>query len=131
MEDICTPFASDDGTLTEDTETYKLGVLFSKASEKLGRSLSVAKTYKGHMEKAGFVDIVEKQLKWPIGTWPRDQYYKDVGHWYLKNLDTGLEGLVMALFTRGLGWSKDETVVFCAGARQQLRNPKIHAYLPM
>jgi hypothetical protein len=131
MQDLCTPFASDDGTLTEDTTTYQLGQLFSESSKKLGRSLEVASTYKGLMEKAGFVDVVEKQLKWPIGTWPRDKYYKDVGAWYLANLDTGLEGLVLALFTRGLNWTKDETILYCARARQQLRNPKVHAYLPM
>lgn len=131
MQDLHTPFECDDGTLTEDSDTYKVGALFAEASTKMGRPLTVAPTYKPLMEKAGFVDVVERKLKWPISTWPRDKHYKDLGAWYLANLDAGLEGLTLALFTRGLGWTPEETLVFCARARQSLRNPKIHAYLPM
>ncbi|KAH8900312.1 S-adenosyl-L-methionine-dependent methyltransferase [Thozetella sp. PMI_491] len=131
MQDLHTPFESDDNTLSEDSDTYKLGKIFADASEKLGRPLTVAPTYKALMEKAGFVDVVEKKLKWPINSWPADKHYKELGMWYLANLDTGLEGLLMALCTRGLEWSAEETHVFCSTARKSLRNRKIHAYLPI
>jgi hypothetical protein len=131
MQDIHTPFECDDDTLTPDTITYKVGKAFEEASTKLGRPITVAPTYKALMEKAGFVDIVEKKLKWPLGAWPRDQYYKEVGEWYAANLEQGLEGLLMALATRGLGWTKEEVLLFCAKARKDIRNPRIHAYLPM
>jgi len=130
MQDIHTPFECDDGTLTEESAMYELGINFAEASTKLGRPLTVAPTYKDLMAKAGFVDIVETKVKWPINTWPRDKHYKELGAWYVANLDEGLEGLTLALFTRGLGWTPEETLLFCSRARKDLKDTKIHAYLP-
>lgn len=130
-QDFSAPLASDDGTLTEDTLTYELGQLFLNASIALGRPLNAAPTYKSLMEKVGFVDVVERRFKWPIGVWPKEKYFKDLGYWYYRNLDIGLEGLLMALLTRGMGWTKEEVLVYCARVRPVLRDPTIHAYLPM
>jgi hypothetical protein len=51
--------------------------------------------------------------------------------WVLEDLGPGLEGLSMALFTRILGWTKEETDVFLAGVRKDMKNTKIHAYWNM
>ncbi len=131
LQDLYMPYTSDDGTLTEESGTYKLGELFVEASDKLGRSITVASTYKDLMEKAGFVDVVEKKFKWPIGTWPRDKHYKELGQWMWANVDSGLEGLTVALATRVLGWTLEYTIAFCAEVKKSFRDPKIHAYLPM
>lgn len=80
------------------------------------------------LEKAGFVDIQVKISKWPINQWPRDQRYKTLGLWTLAATAGGLEGLLMALFTRALGWSKEETLAFCVDVRKDLHNLNFHAY---
>lgn len=49
----------------------------------------------------------------------------------LENLDPGLEGLSMGIFTRALGWTKKETEVFLAGVRKDMRDTKIHSYWKM
>ena len=131
FQDFAVPFGCDDDTMTEDTLTYQLGHLFVEASTALGRPLTVASTYKDLMIKSGFVDVVERRLKSPIGIWPKDKYFKDLGYWNYTSLDIGLEGLLMALLTRGLGWTKEEVLVYCAQARAALRDPRIHAYYPM
>jgi len=61
---------------------------------------------KSGMEKAGFVNVVEKRFKVPYGDWPRDPKLKDVGRWSLLGLDLGIAGFIMATFTRHLGVSK-------------------------
>lgn len=131
LQDIDIPYACDDGTLTEDTLIHSLGQLAYKASVALNRSLHVAPTYKDLLAKAGFIDIVERQFKWPIGIWPKDKYYKELGYWAYTNIEFGMEGLFMALFTRGLGWTKEEVLIFCAQARAGLRDTSVHAYIPM
>lgn len=131
LQDFAVPFGCDDDTLSEDTITYQLGNLFVDASTALGRPLNLAPTYKDLMIKAGFVDVVEHRLKSPIGSWPKDKYYKELGYWNGASMDIGLEGLLMALLTRGLGWSKEQVLVYCAQARAALRDPRIHAYFPM
>ena len=42
-------------------------------------------------------------MKWPVSQWPKDPYYKEIGVWAQENLSTGVEGLMLALFTRYLG----------------------------
>jgi hypothetical protein len=128
MQDVDMPYRSDDGTLTEDHELRQWGSLFLEASEKLGRRMDKTPSYKQMMEKAGFVDVVETQFKWPLNQWPKESYFKKLGEWTLINLDTNLEGLCMALFTRGLGWTTAEVNVFCTSVRKQLRDRNIHAY---
>lgn len=130
LQDFSIPFACDDGTMTEDTPTYQVGNLCIEASTALGRPLDIAQSYKDLMAEVGFTDIVERRIKSPIGIWPKDKYFKDLGYWNYTGFDIGLEGLLMALLTRGLGWSKDEVLVYCAQVRTALRDPRIHAYIP-
>jgi len=131
MQDFSLPYRSDDGTLKEDMAIYQLGNYFVDASKALGRRINAAPEYKSMMEAAGFEDVVEKQFKWPINSWPKDKYYKELGQWTFANLDSGIEGLTLALFTRGLGWTVEKTTVFCAELRKQFRDTSIHAYCPM
>jgi hypothetical protein len=51
--------------------------------------------------------------------------------WALENLEPGLEGLSMAIFTRVLEWSKQETDTFLTSVRKDMRDTKIHSYWQM
>jgi hypothetical protein len=46
------------------------------AANKLGRDFGRVPNYKSYLIECGFVDAVEAQLVWPIGTWPRDKKMK-------------------------------------------------------
>lgn len=54
-----------------------------------------------------------------------------IGMWNLENTTPALEGFSMALFTRVLGWSKEEVETFLIDVRKEMKNPKIHAYWHM
>lgn len=131
MQDLTNPLACDDGTLHEGLELYRLGHLLVEASDKAGRPNNTAPKYKEYLEKAGFVDVVEKKLKWPLNRWPKDKKYKEIGAWTCENLTSGLEGLLLALLTRFLGWEPEEVLAFCTLVRKQLRDTSIHAYIPV
>jgi hypothetical protein len=60
---------------------------------------------KQYMLDAGFVDVEEQKFVWPIGAWPKDPKLKDLGRWGERNWADGLEGWVLALYTRILGVS--------------------------
>ncbi|KIH87705.1 methyltransferase domain containing protein [Sporothrix brasiliensis 5110] len=130
MHDGTFPPECDDGTLTEDSALLQLTKLAAQASANLGRPIDVSPQYARMMEEAGFVDIVFAKYKWPTNPWPRDRKMKTIGYWTLANVEPGLEGLFLALLTRGAGMTKEETMVLCAQARNDLRNPNIHAYWP-
>ncbi|KAF5710362.1 hypothetical protein FMUND_9564 [Fusarium mundagurra] len=103
MQDLTYPITCDDGTLPPDCEVLRSGLLSIEASAKAGRAINLAPKYKSFLEKAGFVDVVEKQFKWPINEWPKDKHYKELGKWSYANINSGLEGLLLGLFTRFLG----------------------------
>lgn len=81
--------------------------------------------------KAGFVDICEKEYKWPIGPWARDQKYKEAGTVNYQHWMSGMEGWAMWLlckFGAPEPWSQDEVIVYVAKLRAELKNPRYHIY---
>jgi len=128
IHDAMFPVRCDDGTMPDDTPILRWTQLLVEAAEKLGRSLAMAVRFKEMLEEAGFEDVVEIQFKWPSNSWPREKKFKEIGRWTFACLDGGLEGLSLAFFTHGLGWTKEETLVFCSQVRSDLRNPRIHCY---
>lgn len=131
MHDFTLPYESDDRTLTPDNPVYRASALCVDAAEAGGRPNNLAPHYKSYFESVGFVDVVERRFKWPLNDWAKDPYYKEIGIWTRESLDGGIEGLVMALLTRHLGWDRDRVLVFCAQFRAALRDRSVHGYIPM
>ncbi len=100
----------------------------AEGAEKLGRPLDQVAKYPQWLAEAGFTDIKTESFRWPTNRWPKDKKFKEIGAWALTALDGGLEGLSMAICTRGLGWSQEETLAFCAMVRKDLRDQRIHGY---
>lgn len=56
---------------------------------------------------------------------------RKLGMWTLADVSEGLQGLSLALFTRGLKWSMEELEIFLVDVRNDMRNTRIHSYWPM
>lgn len=80
------------------------------------------------MASVGFVDIVRIPFKWPINQWPRDARHKTLGLWTEANFSIGLESMTLALFTRFMGWRKEEVWDFTARAIAEWRDISRHGY---
>lgn len=131
FQDMALPARSDDGTLNPESYLARWCDACLDAGKNLGRPVYPVNEYKNYLAQAGFEEIVEVQKKWPTNTWPRDNSFKELGAWAYANLAGSLEGLSLAHFGRGLGWTADEIRVFCAHTRKDLKDPRIHAYWPM
>jgi hypothetical protein len=66
-----------------------------------------------------------------IGSLGEEGKLTEIGSWTNENLGPGLEGFSLGLFTRVLGWKKEEVETFLAKVRDDMNDRKIHAYLPM
>ena len=55
------------------------------------------------IQEAGFVNVVEKVFKTPLGGWAADPKLREIGRWVLLEFDISLEGYAMASMTRILG----------------------------
>jgi hypothetical protein len=101
------------------------------------------------MVKAGFVDVVERRFKVPIGGWPADPRLQQLGLYNRLQWAEGIEGWSMYLLTNVLGvsrsigggdhrrmadkqlcqqWTREEVDVYLAKMRKGLQDPTIHAY---
>ena len=104
-------------TLTCDDETFRLYPPSCLLAEWWGTMLNIFRMCGKRMDasadhsiwlqEAGFVDINEKILKWPINRWPRDRQMKEIGTWSLANTLDALEAMSIAPYTRILGWSQE------------------------
>jgi hypothetical protein len=57
---------------------------------------------KDKIVRAGFVNVVERTYKVPLGGWPADPRLRELGQWALLGFLSGLEGYALATLTRVL-----------------------------
>lgn len=79
------------------------GVIATRASEHIGKSLLVESFMQEDIAAAGFVDVVKTTYKWPIGAWSNDPRLKELGKWNLLHWQQGLESWTLRIFTKHLG----------------------------
>lgn len=120
-------FFCDDGSLTEDTATYRWLTEFRRLAAPLG--FDIAPHLPNMLKDAGFADVAYTQKIVPLGTWPKDPALKELGRWFrLQFLDMALESYSLALFTRMGGWTNEEAQVLFAMVRNELKTNRIHVY---
>lgn len=64
----------------------------------------------------------------PLGPWPKDRKLKALGVYMRQQMVDCVEPLTLALLTRVLDWSHDETQVLIAHVKNEFRNPQNHFY---
>jgi len=82
------------------------------------------------MRQVGFVDVVVRPFKIPIGRWPADPRLKEAGLFQLYAMLEGVEALTLAIFTRCLGWESERVQVFLAGVRKEFKATKRYTFWP-
>jgi hypothetical protein len=127
MQEPSAPLRSIDGSI-EGTAMLKCSNMVVSACLKRGVDLTVPVRYKAMMEEVGFVDTKEVMIEWPIGTWAKSKHHKRIGAWYYHDLNMGIEGVTMGLFTRVLGMSKEAVLDIVEDVKQDMNNRNIHGY---
>lgn len=93
---------SDDDSLAASHFFNIWGQTIHDLSVKWGKSFDVWKESKALLERAGFVDIVEKRFKWPMNGWSNDSTLKQLGELNQIRLTEHLQGYTLRLLT-GVG----------------------------
>lgn len=100
----------------------------AQASQAFGTHLDTTPELAGILRKAGFVDVVERKIKTPIGAWPRDPRQKEIGRWVNALNDGSLEAYGLALFTRVLQMGEKEAKDAIDAAVKELKDTRIRWY---
>ena len=107
------------------------GELFIKAGGKTGCRFDIAREHnmKETMNTVGFIDIVEKPVTIPCGSWPKERRFKESGLLIQLSIEESLEGLATYLGTQILGWSKDEVTILVAKMRNIVKRRSSCSYI--
>jgi SAM-dependent methyltransferase len=121
---------SDDNTLPENCAWHAWTALFRQAGKKMGWEFEFVDTgeFVDWMIQAGFADVNLHKSKMPVGSWPADPRWKEVGILNKMTTGAGLEGYALYICTRVLGWDYNECQLLLVRVRQALKNRAYHAY---
>jgi hypothetical protein len=75
----------------------------NELGRKRGKEFDIWKQVKDGMERAGFVDVVETRMKWPMGCWSSDKRMRELGRWNQLRVEQGIEGFAMRMLTNVAG----------------------------
>lgn len=129
--DAVYPLACDDESVNPEQAVFKWSELMREGAAKAGLSLDTTLELKRKMVEKGFVNVEERHYRWPMNAWPKEQKFKELGTWCVENVLSGLSALSLALFTRVLGWTREDVEVFLVDVRKDLKNRNIHGYWRM
>ncbi|TEA20113.1 Secondary metabolism regulator LAE1 [Colletotrichum sidae] len=128
LTDHAFPVKCDDGTLTEESESYRWNQLLVEGADKMGRPVTVAPRFEQMLIDAGFLDVEVRYERWPMTPWPKDEKLMETGVWCRASVMRGLEAVSLGVFTRVLGFTAEETLVVCSGVREEHKRLDIHGY---
>jgi hypothetical protein len=98
-------FKSDDESVSNSHIMAEWSRIFLEAGDKMGRTFRTADHCKEWIAAAGFVDVVEKRFKMPIGGWSSDPKFKRIGEFNLLYVVQGLEGFALFILSKVMGVS--------------------------
>lgn len=128
VQDIQFPLHCDDNTMPANSALKRWSDLMVEAGVKSGFQLTTCERAGDMLHATGFVDIVRIPYKWPINEWPREAKWKEVGRRTAVNFRDGLEAIMMALFTRFMGWTKEQVEDFARAVDREWQDTRCHAY---
>ncbi|KAK4031944.1 hypothetical protein C8A01DRAFT_20919, partial [Parachaetomium inaequale] len=83
------------------------------------------------MRDVGFVNVTERVLQIPIGTWAKNKVLKTVGLYWRTILTDGIQAIALGPLTRGCGWSREQVELFLIEVRKAYMDNSMLAYMPL
>lgn len=83
------------------------------------------------MHEAGYMNVTERVLHVPIGTWPKNKVLKTVGLYWRTILLDGLQAIALGPLTRGLGWNAAQVELFLMDVRRAYMDNGALMYMPL
>ena len=131
VQELAFPLACDDGSAKPDNAFLKWSERLHEAAGKIGIQTNSPPHFPEYLAKVGFVNIKEHRAKWPLGPWAKGKKEKLMGHYMLENILAGVQGASLMLFTKVLGWSRDEVEASLVDVRKAVMDRSNHIYCPM
>ncbi|KAJ6124932.1 hypothetical protein N7471_012249 [Penicillium samsonianum] len=80
------------------------------------------------MHSASFVQVDEQTFQVPFSEWSDDPKLKNIGSYHVFQMQCALEGYTLRLFTKTLGWSKEDTDALLSRVQEELLQKDLRLY---
>ncbi|KAK9649383.1 hypothetical protein HCH54_003805 [Aspergillus fumigatus] len=107
-----------------------MGKASLESGDRFDKTLRIVDESKQRMVDTGFVEVVERRYKLPIGLWSKDKHLKTLGKCFRLVIEESMEMWVMYLWTQVLGLTPAEvemTIAEKGSAPSQ--HPRLHPCL--
>jgi SAM-dependent methyltransferase len=125
------PLCCDDDSVDSTSPFMRWSQLVSDATAKDGIDGLIIRKFRTMIEEQGFVNIRDESLKWPCGPWAKGEQEKTIGYCMLPNIRAFISPSALALFTKKLGWAKEDVEEFVKAAEKDVEDPGTHYYCQM
>ncbi|KAI3554009.1 UMTA methyltransferase [Colletotrichum abscissum] len=122
---------SDDGSYTENHVTWDWNQTFLETMENLGIDPCPGPKLEGWVREQRFENVFHQKIKNPLGPWPKDPWYKDLGLINLAQMLDGLEGFTLRVFCGALKRTKEQVLVEVANVRNEMKTGAYHGLYDM
>ncbi|KAK3196487.1 hypothetical protein K4F52_000369 [Lecanicillium sp. MT-2017a] len=119
---------STDGS-TDGSDMETLSNALMKGLSVMGKDPTWIGTLSERLAKQGFTEITEKIMPFPIGGWPRDPKFKEVGESMVPVILMAMGAALKLVLASG--WSQVDAEAAYAKAREELQSNRIHAFMPL
>ncbi|KAJ0348794.1 hypothetical protein KNSL1_005199 [Colletotrichum chrysophilum] len=132
FQDMDIELYSDDGTLTEQHATRDWSRTFVTTLRSMQLDPAPGPQLEGWIRQQGsFTNITHQKFKAPVGPWPKDKAYKDLGMLNLIQTLDGLEGFSLRMFCGVLGRTKQQVLDQLSDVRRELKSNAFHCHFDM
>ncbi|KAH8696286.1 S-adenosyl-L-methionine-dependent methyltransferase [Talaromyces proteolyticus] len=121
-------FTSSYDTLGDDHVYHQWGKLMVEAGQKSGMNFDIGPHLKGWLEDAGFINVTEIRVPWPIGNWAKDPHQQEIGVFNKIRLEQGILDFCSRRFSNNMGWKPEELEIFGIKMRTALKTRKLLAH---
>lgn len=91
----------DDGTMPENYLVNEWWKYVAQGIAVFKKDIDAVLKLKQYFSDAGFVNVEEREIKVPLGMWPKDKTMKTAGLYSRASVEDGLEGLSLGTFVKG------------------------------
>lgn len=114
-----------------ESKFLQWGEYVYESAAKAGIDARASEKFSQQLEAQGFVNVSRVDIQWPLRPWPKGKKNKVMGKLLYENTQQAIPAIAMALFTRQLGWTKEDVDKFCEECQKDVDDVGNHFYYPM
>ncbi|KAK2759251.1 UMTA methyltransferase family protein [Colletotrichum kahawae] len=128
FQDMDIELYSEDGTLTDSHATKQWNRTFVTALASIGLEPAPGPQLEGWVwSHGGFTNISHRKYRVPVGPWPRQTFFKNLGMLNLIQTLEGLEGFSLKMFCGVLGRTREAVMTQIEEVSEELKSSTIHS----